>query len=115
MTVAVEEKARLADWAVVSTAEPLRYSTNTFVFVWPLVHFFASPARADTARIGDLHHSAMAIAHIASPDKGARSQIVERLQRLSERILERRGGKPLPDSTRFIRAERDRMADGEGP
>ena len=38
--------------------------------------------------------------------EAARSQTVQRVQQLNDRILERRGGQPLPDSTEFIRAGR---------
>jgi len=43
-----------------------------------------------------------------------RQQLADRLERLNEEILRRRDGKPLPDSTEFIRAERDSMAAREG-
>ena len=82
---------------------------------WPWIAAAASPMaitgtqeRVDVAEM-------LTIGWIASPDQAARSQTVKRLQRLSERILERRGGRPLPDSACFIRAERDRMADRGGP
>lgn len=47
-----------------------------------------------------------------APGGGGR-ELLQRVERLNKAIMRRRKGKPLPDSTGFIRAERDRMAGQE--
>jgi AbrB family looped-hinge helix DNA binding protein len=54
------------------------------------------------------------IAHLVPGDlpgrEGAGKRAAVTRSALSRRILERRHGEPLPDSTAFIRAERERLA-----